>query len=129
LVLVTYTVTNSPALVIAPPKLVFVTTSSSVTPSVQMLQTSSSSRTIAYTVAAQVSTPSGGPWLQASPLQGQMVGTVTVSVNPAELSDGIYAGLARFTPTDTTINSVAVPVTLIVGCPPGGCTLQPTILQ
>ncbi len=33
-----------------------------------------------------------------------------------------------FTPVDSTINQVAVPVTLIVGCGQGGCLLRPNII-
>jgi adhesin/invasin len=93
-----------------------------------MLQATSSSRAIAYSVAAQVSTPAGGTWLQVTPLHGQTVGTVTVSVNPTGLSQGIYSGSVLFMPTDTAVNSVAVPVTLIIGCQQGGCILQPNII-
>jgi adhesin/invasin len=99
-----------------------------VTPSAQTLQATASSGTIAYNVVAQVSTPTGGTWLQVSPQQGHTVGMVTVSVNPAGLGTGIYNGSVLFTPTDNTVNSVAVPVTLIVGCGQGGCTMQPNIL-
>jgi adhesin/invasin len=53
---------------------------------------------------------------------GQTVVNVQVSVNPAGLNQGIYSGSVVFTPTDTTINSAAVPVTLLVGCGQGGCS-------
>jgi adhesin/invasin len=93
-----------------------------------MLQATSTSRTIQYSVMAEVSTPAGGNWLRISATQGQTAGTVVVTANPTGLSDGIYAGSVLFTPTDATVNSVAVPVTLIVGCGQGGCTIQPNIL-
>jgi adhesin/invasin len=129
LVLVTYTITQAPALVITPPTLVFTTTSSTITPAAQTLQATSTSRLISYSVSAQVSTPSGGNWLQVTPSQGQTAGTVTVSVNPAGLSQGIYSGSVLFKPVDTTANSVAAPVTLIVGCQQGGCTVEPNIIS
>ena len=53
---------------------------------------------------------------------------VTVTANPANLASGVYDGSVLFTPTDKTLNSVALPVTLIVGCGQGGCQLQPTII-
>ncbi len=128
LVLVTYVIVDKPALVISPPALVFTTASNTVTPAAQTLNANSSSRTIAYSVSIQVSTPSGGSWLQVSASQGQTPGTVTVTANPANLANGVYDGSVLFIPTDNTVNSLAVPVTLIVGCGQGGCQLQPTIL-
>ncbi len=128
LVLVTYTLSDAPALVIAPPVLVFTTSSNTVAPAAQTLTATSSSRTIAYRVSAQVSTPAGGTWLQVSTAQGQTTGTVNVTVNPAGLSNGVYDGSVLFTPTEAGINQVAVPVTLIVGCSQGGCLLQPRII-
>ena len=99
-----------------------------VVPSSKTLLVTASSRTISYHVTAQVSTPSGGNWLSVScPAQGQTPGNVLASVNPNGLSDGIYDGSLLFTPTDTTINSVAVPVTLVVGCSQGGCP-QPHVV-
>jgi adhesin/invasin len=127
-VLVSYAITTKPALVVTPPTLMFNTGDNAITPSPQILQATSSSRTIAYQVAEQVSSPSGGTWLQVTPLNGQTAGTVTVSVNPAGLSQGIYGGSVLFTPTDAAVNSVAVPVTLIVGCQQGGCTVQPDVI-
>ena len=53
---------------------------------------------------------------------------MTVTANPANLSNGVYDGAVIFTPTDHTLNSVAVPVTLIVGCGQGGCQFQPKIV-
>jgi adhesin/invasin len=127
-VAVTYTISDKPALVISPPVLVFLTTNNTITPAAQMLTASSTSRTIVYYVSTKVSTPSGGTWLQVSTAQGQTPGTVTVTANPENLSNGVYDGSVLFTPTDNTVNSVTVPVTLIVGCGQGGCQLQPTIL-
>ncbi|MGA7237318.1 MAG: Ig-like domain-containing protein [Bryobacteraceae bacterium] len=127
-IFVSYTVTSKPALVITPPVLVFTTGSASVTPPAQTLTATSTSRTVAYSVSTQVSTPAGGNWLQVSPTQGQTTGTIDVTANPEGLSNGVYDGAVIFTPTDQTVNSVAVPVTLIVGCGQGGCQLQPEIV-
>jgi YVTN family beta-propeller protein len=128
LVPVTYVISDKPALIVRPPVLVFTAATNTVTPLAQTLQTTSSSRSIAYTATAQVATPSGGTWLQVSPLKGQTVGTATVSVNPAGLSEGVYNGSILFAPTESSVNSVAVPVTFIVGCQQGGCALQPNII-
>jgi adhesin/invasin len=79
-------------------------------------------------VTGQVSTPAGGNWLQISTNHGQTAGTVVVTANPAGLASGVYDGSVLFTPTESGINQVAVPVTLIVDCGQGGCVLQPNIL-
>jgi adhesin/invasin len=127
-VLVTYSIANKPALVITPPALVFVTPDNTIAPAAQTLQATSSTGAISYRVSAQVSTPTGGTWLSVSPGSGQTVGSVQVSVSPAGLAQGIYNGSVLFTPTDPTINSVAVPVSLLLGCGQGGCGAQPIII-
>lgn len=129
LVLVTYTIADKPALVITPHTLVFTTNSNIVTPGAQTLTATSTSRTIAYRLSTHVSTPSGGAWLQVSSSQGQTTGTVQVSVSPAGLGQGVYDGSVVFTPVESGVNSVAVPVTLIVGCGEGGCLVQPHIIS
>jgi len=53
----------------------------------------------------------------------------TVSVDPTGLDTGIYSGSILFSPTDSTLSPDSVPVTLIVGCAQGGCTVQPNILS
>jgi adhesin/invasin len=128
LVLVTYTISLAPVLVVAPPALVFAASSASFAPSPQTLQTSSSSQTIAYGVSTHVSTPAGGTWLSVSTGQGQTPATVSVSVNPAGLPEGIYDGWVLFTPTDSGINQVAVPVTFVVGCQNCVCRTQPVVI-
>jgi len=126
-ILVSYTITSKPTLVIAPPILAFATTSNTLAPAPRNLQATSSSRLIAYTVSIQVSTPPGGTWLKASPDKGQTAGTVVVTADPTGLAQGIYDGSVLFTPTESGVNSVAVPVTLVVGCAQGGCIVQPII--
>ena len=129
LVLVTYTITDKPALVVTPHILVFTTSNNTVTPAAQSLSVTSTSRATAYNVSAEMSSPSGGTWLHVSPAQGQTAGTVTVSVNPAGLSQGVYDGTVVFTPVENGLNSVAVPVTLLVGCTQGGCVTAPNIIS
>jgi uncharacterized protein (TIGR03437 family) len=127
-VLVNYLVSARPALVITPPTLVFITSSATLTPPAQTLATASSAGPIAYRVSAQVSTPAGGSWLQASGASGQTPGSTQVSVNLTGLGQGIYNGSVLFTPTDPSINSVAVPVTLLVACNQGGCSGFPATI-
>jgi adhesin/invasin len=116
--LVAYTITDKPALVLSPASLVFSTSNNTAAPAAQTLTATSTSRTITYRVSAQMNTPSGGTWLQISSAQGQTTGSVTVSANPAGLSQGVYDGSVVFTPAESGLNSVAVPVTLIVGTVP-----------
>ncbi len=125
-VLVTYTINSKPTLVIAPSVLAFSNPGNSL-PAPQNLLATSSSRSIAYTVSIQVSTPPGGTWLTVSPNSGQTIGTVAVTADPTGLSPGIYGGSVLFTPLESGLNSVAVPVTLVVGCGQGGCIQQPII--
>jgi uncharacterized protein (TIGR03437 family) len=128
LVQVTYTISDKPALIIAPPTLVFSTIDSSVTPPAQTLRPTSSSRPIRYNVTVPA-LPSGGTWLQVTPATGTTPGTVSVTANPAGLGNGIYDGIVLFSPTEAGLNQVAVPVTLIVGCTQGGCQQQPNIVS
>lgn len=125
---VTYVITNKPVLTISPATMTFVTAGNTMTPAAQTLTTTSSSRAIAYGVAVQMSTPPGGGWLQVSAAQGRTPGALTVNVNPAGLPSGIYDGSVLFTPTESAIQPVVVPVTLILGCGQGGCLVQPRIL-
>jgi adhesin/invasin len=128
-VLVTYTIGEKPALVVTPPTLVFTTSSTTITPPAQTLNTTSAGGPISYRVTAQVATPAGGTWLHVSPGSGQTAGNVQVSVDLTGLSKGTYNGSVLFTPSDSSINSVAVPVTLLVACGQGGCNgLPATIL-
>jgi adhesin/invasin len=128
LTLVSYTITSQPALVVAPPALVFTASSASFVPPPQMLRATSTSRTLSYSASTKVSTPTGGSWLSISATQGQTPGPVSVSVNPAGLQQGIYNGWVLFTPAESGINQVAVPVALLVGCDQGGCRTQPLII-
>jgi adhesin/invasin len=125
---VTYVIAEKPVLAAKPFLLIFAALTNTATPPAQTLQTSSNSRIVPYGVTVQVDAASGGNWLRVSQPQGQTAGTVTVSVNPANLGQGVYNGSIRLTPTDGTTDPVTVPVTLIVGCLQGGCTVQPTII-
>jgi adhesin/invasin len=116
-------------LVTTPDTLVFTTPGTTIPPA-QTLTVTSSAGTISYGVTTQVTTPAGGNWLKASPASGQTVGTVQVSVDLTGLGQGIYTGAVMLRPADPSINSVAVPVTLLVACGSGGCSRLPaTILS
>ena len=117
-------------MLVTPPTLVFTTPSGSISPPAQALATSSSADPISYLVSPQVATPLGGNWLRVSPASGQAAGSVQVSVQPDNLSQGVDDGSVVFTPKDAIINSVAVPIRLVIGCGQGGCGGPPaTILS
>jgi adhesin/invasin len=122
--LVAYTITAKPSLVVTPPALIFaslVTVSRSLTaPTPETLNVIATDRGIAYTVSTQVTSPAGGQWLNVSPAQGQTPGTVQVSVSTAGLTEGIYAGTVTFTASESGISPVVVPVRLVV-CSQNGC--------
>jgi adhesin/invasin len=56
------------------------------------------------------------------------VGSVFVRVDLTGLGKGIYNGTVLLTPADSSINSVAIPVTLLVACGQGGCTGFPATI-
>jgi adhesin/invasin len=128
-VLVTYTIGAKPAFVITPPTLVFTTSSTTITPPAQTVRATSSAGPISYGVTTQVATPTGGNWLKVSSSSAQTPGGVQVSVDITGLNKGIFNGSVLFTPSDSSINSVAVPVTLLVACGQGGCTGLPATIQ
>jgi adhesin/invasin len=129
-VLIAYTIAPNPAFVITPSTLVFTTPATTITPPAQTLTATSTAGTIRYGVTSQVSTPSGGSWLKVAPGSGQTAGSVQVSVDLTGLGKGIYSGTVLFTAADSSINPVAVPVSLLVACGQGGCGgLPATILS
>ena len=129
-VLVIYSIAATASLVTTPTALVFSTPGTTTTPPTQTLAVTSTAGTIGYSITTQVATPAGGSWLKASPGSGQTAGNVQVSVDLTGLSKGIYSGSVLLTPTNSSINLVSVPVTLLVACGSGGCTgLPATILS
>ena len=127
-VLITYTIGAKPAVVVTPSTLVFTTPSTTMTPLAQTLTTTSSAGAINYGVTTQVTTPTGGSWLKVSPGYGQTAGSVFVRVDLTGLGKGIYNGTVLLTPADSSIDSVAIPVTLLVACGQGGCTGLPATI-
>ncbi|MCE5308744.1 MAG: hypothetical protein LLG20_13985 [Acidobacteriales bacterium] len=81
-------------------------------PATQSLIVSSSESSLSYT--ASVSTDSGGNWLQAIPLNGATPGTVTILVDPRQLSVGAYRGAVRISAQGAENSSVVTNVTLAV---------------
>ena len=127
---VSYTITPKPVLIVTPGSLIFQTLYQSdgtiPIPPAQNVTTTSNSRSVSYQVSTTVTNPPGGTWLKLSAAQGQTPGFVQVSVNPSGLSDGIYRGSVLFQPTEAGITPVFVPVTFVVGCNRGACAPPPT---
>jgi uncharacterized protein (TIGR03437 family) len=65
-------------------------------------------------VSITASTVSGGTWLFVTPSGGQAATALTVSVKSTGLAVGTYTGAVTITPTDPTINTIQIPVTLTV---------------
>ena len=74
----------------------------------------------------QVTATSNGGWLSASPLMGNTTSTVTVSVNPAGLAAGSYAGSISATATGCGATP-ALPVSLTVNPAPAGPAVTPGV--
>ncbi|HTQ54518.1 MAG TPA: hypothetical protein VMI94_08675 [Bryobacteraceae bacterium] len=120
-VAVTFTVgPNTTPFSISPTTMAFAYTQQGALPSPQTIQVTGG---VAYTASA-TTTPSAS-WLSVTPTSGTGNGTLTVSVNPAALAAGTYAGTITVTPTGSTAQTVAV--TLAVS-PPATLTATPTPL-
>jgi adhesin/invasin len=128
-IFVTFIITAPPTLVAQPSQLVFLSVVPSdlkpraVPPQTIHLDSANSLVPISYRATAQVQTPAGGNWLLVSPAAGATPGSVTVAVDPTGLQPGIYGGFVIFTPDDTTVSPVSVPVTIVVGCGTSGCVV------
>jgi uncharacterized protein (TIGR03437 family) len=59
-------------------------------------------------------TKTGGPWLAVGPLSGTTDSTVTLAVNPANLTPGLYEGSLRVTGAGAVNSPVDIPVNLNV---------------
>jgi uncharacterized protein (TIGR03437 family) len=82
---------------------------------------------LAWTAA--VATASGGSWLSATPLSGSATTAITVSVNTAGLSAGVYDGTVVFTPAASSgSNTVTLRVRLVMNgagqASPGQATIN-----
>jgi uncharacterized protein (TIGR03437 family) len=66
------------------------------------------------TFSAAASTTAGGNWLSVSPTSGDVHTTLTIAVDPSNLSAGIYNGTVTITPSGTGNTPKTVPVRLSV---------------
>jgi uncharacterized protein (TIGR03437 family) len=114
---VTLTVTAAPAsLVVAPQALTFQYTAGGAAPAAQDISIANGSvGALSWTVS------SGAYWAVLSATSGNAPGTLSVSVNPANLAAGSYATAVTVAATDATVSPVSIAVTLVVqGAQPAG---------
>ena len=115
---VTLTVTGGPTATLSLTPTFFVVNqmaSSNPTPARLNIAVTSTPTAVHFTVVTQ--TTSGGPWLTATPLQGDTPNLVTGIVNVAGLAPGTYTGSIILTPSGGAPQTVTV--TLNVLQPPG----------
>ena len=111
---VVYRINDKPALIASPASILFFGLQQGASPA-QAVSVTSTGRTIAYNISSNVSSPSGGNWLQVGSTHGQTPDTVQVSVNPSGLADGVYQGSVTLAPTEAGLSGVTIPVTLVLG--------------
>lgn len=106
---VTLTLESQVAIVAAPTTLSFEATGSTA-PAAQTISLTSASGAVSW--LGTPTTSSGGNWLSISPAAGAIPGNVQVTVNPAGLAAGSYAGTISFTPNTGPATSVTVNLTV-----------------
>jgi len=90
------------ALTVTPSQLTFNVRGGAIPPP-QRLTLTAKSGSPTYTA-----TTSGGDWLTESPAAGTAPGTITVSINPANLSAGRYSGMIHLTPDSGSTSIIPV---------------------
>jgi len=113
---VTFAVSSSP-LGITPANLVFVQQNGPPPPA-QTLQITGS-----QSFSAGAATSGGGNWLSVTPLSGVGKTTLTVSVNTANITPGVYNGTITLTPASGQPQTVPVTLNILA---PGALTATPT---
>jgi uncharacterized protein (TIGR03437 family) len=109
---VTLTVNTSVNLGSTPAALNFSYQVGAATPAAQSLTIGSSDASLSF--SATSATTTGGGWLAVSPAGSVTPGTLSVSVNPASLAPGTYAGNVIVAAAGATNSPFSVPVTLVV---------------
>jgi hypothetical protein len=102
------------AIAAAPTSLTFTQTSGGTAPAPKTIALTS---TAAAGYQVTTSTASGGSWLNVSPTGGSSPGTLTVSVNAANLAAGTYTGSIGVASADVNNSPLNIPVTLTVTAP------------
>lgn len=103
-------VTAGAAISATPSSLSFSLTTGGANPAAQSLSVTGAGGSLSFTAAA--STSSDGAWLSVSPLSGTAPATLTVSVNGAGLSAGVYQGAITLTPSGGGAQTFAVTLTV-----------------
>ena len=88
-------------------------------PAAQTVQLTSSGGVAPFALSTAVS--SGGPWLTVSPTSGSTPAVLNISVTPAALAAGSYAGTITVTSTASTTpvaTSINVNLTVVTTLPP-----------
>jgi uncharacterized protein (TIGR03437 family) len=114
---VTLTVTEAPAsLVAAPQAVAFQYTAGGAIPAAQDITIANGGAgTLAWTAS------SGAFWAVLSATSGDAPGTLSISVNPANLAAGTYVASVTIAATDPTVSAASIAVTLVVeGTQPAG---------
>ncbi|MGA2274574.1 MAG: hypothetical protein ABSH00_13545 [Bryobacteraceae bacterium] len=105
-------ITSGASMAASPTTLSFSYTTGAATPAGQSVSVTSLGSTLSFTAAA--STVSGGNWLSVSPSSGTTPATLSVSINPAGVSSGIYQGGITVTPSGSGNQPLSFAVTLTV---------------
>ncbi|MFN7995264.1 MAG: BACON domain-containing carbohydrate-binding protein [Bryobacteraceae bacterium] len=106
---VTLTVTNPSQFTVAPGALIFTAATGGPAPAPQVV-------TVAAGTATGFTVSTGGvTWLAVTPSSGTTDATLSVSVNPAGLSDGTFTGTITVTPTGGGGTPATIAVTFRVG--------------
>ena len=100
--------TSTSSLTVTPSLLSFSYLTGGVVPRSQKLTLTPKSGSLAYTA-----TTSGGTWLTETPAAGTAPGTITVAVNPANLSAGRYSGAIHISAADGSTHSIPVVLNVI----------------
>ncbi|HXI40108.1 MAG TPA: hypothetical protein VNH83_09020, partial [Bryobacteraceae bacterium] len=118
---VTLNVTPETSFTVSPASLNFVYQQGGVLPLAQNISIGATGAPVSFSVLPSVTTPANGSWLQVSPPSGAapLSGStsVQVTINPAGLAPGDYAGVIVFTGASQGPQQVSVALTVIAGNP------------
>lgn len=110
---VTLTLTSGPVLSVGVTGLQFFYTTGAKLPAPQKFNITGASVNFKVATSTDVT-----GWLAASPVEGNIPGTVTVTVSPVGLASGVYQGKVTVSAPTVGNTSIDVPVTLVVSSGP-----------
>lgn len=113
---VTLTIAVASGAVFSPTSVSFTVAAATTTPSTQTVNVTSGAANFSFAATATVSNGGSGTgnWLSVSPATGTTPAALTITANPAGLASGQYAGIITVTPTDSTIPTQNLAVTLTI---------------